>query len=51
LEEDDDEDCDSNSYRRKAFNTFALQQIVKFDTILSKACRICMLDELDIEER
>ena len=34
-----------------SFNTQALQHIANFDSIIGKACSICMLDELDIEQR
>ena len=32
-------------------NSFALQQIANFDRVIGKACKICLLDGLDIEER
>ena len=49
---DDDDAYDrANSFANDHNDSFALQQIANFDKILGKACQICLLDELDIEER
>ena len=52
LEEDADINDDMTGFQGgESTNTVALSQIASFDTIIGKACQICMLDELDIEER
>lgn len=48
---DDEEVQDEDLVNRKGAPAFALQQIANFDTVIGKACKICLLDGLDIEER
>ena len=52
MNDDEDEVNQDADDIQDQFNTFAaLQHIARFDEILGKTCRICCLDELDIEER
>lgn len=52
IEDDDDKDDDMTAFQQSdTSNMQALKQIADFDSIIGKACKICMLDELDIEER
>ena len=52
IEDDEDHDDDMSLFQsQETFNTLALTQIAKFDSIIGKACSICMLDELIIEDR
>ena len=50
-EKEDDEMLAFLGDKDGAINTEALHQIAKFDNIISKSCQICLLDELDIDER
>ena len=50
-DDDDDEVNEEEANMCESAKTFALQHIANFDEILGKTCKICMLDELDIEER
>lgn len=52
IDEDEDINDDMTGFSGKeTISTLALTQVSKFDAIIGKACQICMLDELDIEER
>ena len=37
--------------KESSITTEALKHIARFDSIVGKACRVCMKDELDIDDR
>ena len=54
VREEDREDEDMQAFlnqKESSFTTEALKHIANFDSIIGKACKICMLDELDIDDR
>lgn len=54
VREEDREDEDMQAFltsKESSFTTEALKHIARFDAIVGKACKICMLDELDIDDR
>lgn len=54
MREEDREDEDMQAFlnqKESSFTTEALKHIANFDSIIGKACKICMLDELDIDDR
>jgi len=54
VREEDREDEDMQAFlnfKENSFTTEALMHIAYFDSIIRKACKICMLDELDIDDR